>query len=184
MTLTQHNCPFPVPGHFCLLMRQGAAEAVVSRVFDSHLSLARFVGRICRRWHCWHDADQLIAAAGPRGRSFDLQELMAFSRTVPLSRSEQAGAAGYVRRRGPVEGIGRRRHGRYFRRLGTAAERRLNGLVVADEDEPRVRAARCGHNLPSSWDDFPRGYQRSWKSQSKHRKSWGSAATRGANGAI
>jgi hypothetical protein len=49
----------------------------------------------------------------------------------------------------------------------TQNERRLNSAVLKDEGEPHARNVRSGSNLPSSWDDFTRASQRSWK---EHRR--------------
>lgn len=45
----------------------------------------------------------------------------------------------------------------------TQAERRMNGLVLTEEGETVARNKRA--KLPSSWDDFTRTSQRSWKEQ-------------------
>lgn len=64
---------------------------------------------------------------------------------------------------GPVPGTGRHRGGRYFRKIGTLAERRQAQMI--DVDEPAPRAARNMRNIPNSWDDLPRGDfgNRNWK---------------------
>jgi hypothetical protein len=48
----------------------------------------------------------------------------------------------------------------------TQSERRLNGLVLTEDGETFARNKRA--NLPSSWDDFTRSSQRSWK---EHRRN-------------
>lgn len=73
---------------------------------------------------------------------------------------------------GPVPGTGRRIRGRkYFRYPVTQRDRRENCRPL-EVDEPRVRAARNHHYLPSSWDDIYRRTERSWKVQGKRRKAW------------
>lgn len=70
----------------------------------------------------------------------------------------------------PVQGTGRRGYGRYYRRIRTTNEHRLNMGVMLDEGKMLVRGPR--RNLPNSWDDIGRTIQRSWKVQGKGRKSW------------
>ena len=56
---------------------------------------------------------------------------------------------------GPVPGTGRSRHYRYYRHPQTLNERRQS-CRVREDNEPSIRAARNAHNLPTSWDDYPR----------------------------
>ena len=78
-----------------------------------------------------------------------------------------------VRGLGPVYGIHKSRGGSgYFRDVSTAAEMRLNSLVIFDDGELPVRAARHPKNLPNSWDDQFRQNQRNWKAQRKDRRQW------------
>lgn len=75
---------------------------------------------------------------------------------------------------GPVRGIRKRRGGfGRFRIIKTSRERRTHALVLGDEGEVSVRAARNAKNLPTAWVDFLRIPQRSWKKQSKACKQWG-----------
>jgi hypothetical protein len=69
----------------------------------------------------------------------------------------------------PVPGIGRNRwkFRNWYRTPKTAAEHRD---MANPENEPYIRKRR--KQLPTSWDDVPKGYQRSWKRQSKKRKQW------------
>jgi len=53
----------------------------------------------------------------------------------------------------------------YHRHPKTQQERKK--AVVADEDEPKVRAKRNAKNLPDSWHDMTPEAQRSWKKQRK-----------------
>lgn len=55
---------------------------------------------------------------------------------------------------------------RYHRKISTMSERRQNVGVVHDEGQVMVRGRR--RHLPSSWDDFCRCVQHSWKA---HRKT-------------
>jgi hypothetical protein len=66
---------------------------------------------------------------------------------------------------GAVPYVHRRRHGRYHRRIGTTGEHRAAANVLSEEGEPKFRAARNRHNLPSAWDDCPISGRRdrSWK---------------------
>ena len=74
---------------------------------------------------------------------------------------------------GPVPGVRKWRGGRRcMRRMKTTGEQRLNALVLREEGEVAVRAARNAHNLPSSWDDHLIQRECSWKSQHKGAKSW------------
>jgi hypothetical protein len=66
--------------------------------------------------------------------------------------------------KGSFPGAKRSRHrGSSYRHMHTQAERCLNALVLADEAEPAVRAARTPHALPTCWDDYARSRPRSWK---------------------
>lgn len=74
---------------------------------------------------------------------------------------------------GPVPGVRKWRGGRrYIRRMKTTAERRLNALVLREEGEVTIRAARNAHNLPDSRDDFVIQRENGWKAQHKGAKSW------------
>jgi len=61
------------------------------------------------------------------------------------------------------------RHG-YFRRIRTFQERKWAHAWDDEDDAPKCRAARQGHNLPDPWDDIPHFDQddRSWKRYRKH----------------
>lgn len=75
----------------------------------------------------------------------------------------------YRFRQDPVPGIGRNRwhFACWYRAPRTTAELR----AMADpEVQPYVRKKR--KQIPTAYDDVPRGYQRSWKRQSKKRKQW------------
>lgn len=75
----------------------------------------------------------------------------------------------YRFRQDPVPGIGRKRwhFACWYRAPRTFAELR----DMADpEVQPYVRKKR--KLILTSYDDIPRGYQRSWKRQSKKRKQW------------
>lgn len=69
---------------------------------------------------------------------------------------------------GAVPYTGKRRGGRYFRRLGTVGARRQAQCV--DAEEPAPRAARNATNIPNSWDDYAIAARedRSWK---RHRRT-------------
>ncbi len=58
------------------------------------------------------------------------------------------------------------------RRFRTFHERKWAHAWDCEEYAPKVRAARQGHNLPDAWDDYNRHVEKSWKSQSKHRRQW------------
>ena len=70
-------------------------------------------------------------------------------------------------RGGPVPMTGRRSHGSYYRSPKTFAEIREN---ANPEYKEFVRKKRL--YLPTTWDDIPKSYSRSWKDQSKKRKQW------------
>ena len=75
----------------------------------------------------------------------------------------------YRFRQDPVPGIHTRRgrYSKYLRHVKTTAELRAN----ADKEyEKYVRPKR--KHLPTLYDDIPRGYQKSWKRQSKKKKQW------------
>ena len=72
--------------------------------------------------------------------------------------------------KGPVPYTGKLGGGHYHRRVRTFPEHRACEAVLTSEGEPRFRAARNRHNLPSAWDDIriTARYDRSWK---RHRKT-------------
>lgn len=59
-----------------------------------------------------------------------------------------------------------------FRNIKTAQERKWAHAWDDEEFAPKVRAARQGHNLPDSWDDYQRHSDKSWKTQSKRKYQW------------
>lgn len=75
----------------------------------------------------------------------------------------------YRFRQDPVPGIGRHRwkFRCWYRTPRTAAEHRD---MANPENAPYIRRRR--KQIPTTWDDVPKGYQRSWKRQSKKRKQW------------
>ncbi len=115
---------------------------------------------------------EVTDASGARIRIAHLLELggkLNAERTAYRRWSWRAAYCGF----GPVPGIRKWRGGRhYMRRIGTQSERRLNCMVLKEEGEVSCRAARSGHNLPSSWDDIMRHKENGWKSQHKGAKSW------------
>jgi len=98
--------------------------------------------------------------------SFDLEGYLAW-------RKKKCGIAHGDRGHGPVPRIHKARGGYgWLRRIQTTQENRLNALVLPDEGEIAVRAARNQKNLPTAWDDCLRDPQRSWKAQRKVSKQW------------
>lgn len=79
---------------------------------------------------------------------------------------------GYIRRQGPVPGIGGYRGGPSYKNCRSTAERRLNAAWLPEEGEPETRACRRDNYLYHSWDGRPRPTQRCWKEQRRGRKSW------------
>lgn len=74
---------------------------------------------------------------------------------------------------GPVPGTGKRvRYSRHWLRFPQTQRARRDSCRPLDEGEPKVRAKRNFHHLPSSWDDVSRSKPCSWKNQGKRRKSW------------
>lgn len=59
------------------------------------------------------------------------------------------------------------RGGDGYRRMRTAAELRLNALVVFEDDEVPARPCRRGRNLPHSWDLVGCSFERNWKRNRK-----------------
>ncbi len=59
-----------------------------------------------------------------------------------------------------------------FRKIRTTQERKWAHAWDDEEFAPRPRAARQGHNLPDSWDDYFSRAQKSWKWQSKRKHQW------------
>jgi len=97
--------------------------------------------------------------------SFDLEEY--------LNRRKRGRIAHGDRGHGPIPWTRKLRGGSgWFRGIQTSQEIRLNALVLVDEGEIPVRAARNQKNLPTKWEDFPYILQRSWKAQRKGRKQW------------
>lgn len=117
-------------------------------------------------------------AFSPNGRSLKIAAILA--RGNALENTDGSGLSYRLRHGyrhycgyGPVPGIRKSRGGSgYMRRIQTTAEKRLNVLVLEEEGEVPARAARCGRNLPSAWDDFMRYNENCWKAQTKGRKSW------------
>lgn len=71
-------------------------------------------------------------------------------------------------RASPVPGTSSRiRYGRYLRSPHTFNEMKLN---TDPEYKQYTRPAR--RNLPTVWDDIPRGYYKGWKHCTKKRKQW------------
>lgn len=60
----------------------------------------------------------------------------------------------------------------WIRHMRTMQERRWAHAWDNEEFAPRVRAKRQGHHLPSNWDDYWAGAQKSWKRQSKRKHQW------------
>ena len=118
-------------------------------------------------------------AFGVKGKSLIISDVLALGgRLADAARAAcrfKAVYGGYKGRgSGPVSGV--HQSTSYFvcwyRSISTSAERRMNSLVLREEGEPAPRAARTGHNLPSSWDDISREHLRGWKSQFRGRKAW------------
>jgi len=79
-----------------------------------------------------------------------------------------------VRGTGPVPGIKKRKHSKFYRKPRTIQERRKNSISEIFEYEDlviniKIRARRNAKNLPNSWDDIYRANYKnnSWK---KYRK--------------
>lgn len=124
----------------------------------------------------WH-AVRVFEVSGPNGALLNIQPLLEIG--IALNAEDRAqqrnrwyrglNYCGY----GPVPRVRKFRGGNgHYRKMSTTPERRLNALVLDEEGEVACRAARQGHNLPSSWDDFGRHKERIWKSQHRGRKSW------------
>lgn len=74
---------------------------------------------------------------------------------------------------GPVPGTGRRfRYGRSWLRCPQTQHDRRESCRPLDVGEPKGRAKRNHHHLPSAWDDVSRDKPRSWKVHGKRRKAW------------
>jgi hypothetical protein len=60
---------------------------------------------------------------------------------------------------------------KYLRNFSTLQEKRFSLTYLSEEEmlEPIPRAKRNNHNLPSSWDDINRNFQRNWKKFRKTR---------------
>lgn len=65
-------------------------------------------------------------------------------------------------RKTPVPGTGKDVLFHRFRKIRTTQERKWN---EAHKDTIKIRGNR--KNIPDSWEDFPRDYQRCWKKQRK-----------------
>jgi hypothetical protein len=124
-------------------------------------------------WELRTDSRVDFEAFGPAGKSLNIKGLLesSLSYEIQAPRSRRGGIyCGY----GPVPNVHRQRLGRrYFRRIATMQERRLNQPLNIDKSEPSARPARRAPNLPSSWDDISYARRsKGWKQQSKVRKSW------------
>ncbi len=60
----------------------------------------------------------------------------------------------------------------WIRHMHTTQEKRWANAYDDEEFAPKYRASRCGHNLPSTWDDYWAGNQKCWKRQSKRPHQW------------
>ena len=175
-----------VAAPYLLIERDRAGRVIRTRAYDTLQALAEksrwavyrltgFPGQ--PRYNLVSDAgDQAFAGSAeawsPGGRRMCVNELAAYGRRLAREAFANRYGAVYVHRSGPVPGTGRRSGGRYYRRMATMAERRLNALVLVEEGEVAARPVRCGRCLPSDWDDYVRHKERSWKSQHKGRKAW------------
>lgn len=74
-------------------------------------------------------------------------------------------------REGPVPGTGKARwhRGSYYRHPKTTNEKRKAAIV---EDKEFIKPSRRIHHLADVYDEIPRHFEKSWKSQSKKRKQW------------
>lgn len=116
-------------------------------------------------------------ALSPRGKLLNIAELVAWGRR--LRRSGYWSHRAHVFRSGPVPSTRKWRGGSGQTNCRTQAERRSNAMVVKEDGEVSVRAARLGFNLPCSWDGRYRDVERCWKSQHKGGKSWDRPARHG-----
>lgn len=105
------------------------------------------------------------------GKELSSMEMLSHGKKLlPLWNSYEFWNAG-LWRQGPVKGVRKWRGGPgYYRRVKTMQERRLNLSAMTDEGVVHVRGKR--RNLPSTWDDFCRTQQHTWKEQFRGRKSW------------
>lgn len=75
--------------------------------------------------------------------------------------------------KGPVPGTGKVvRYSKSWLRYPRTQQARRDSCRPLEVDEPKVRAKRGYHSIPSAWDDYAREKQRSWKVQGKRRKAW------------
>lgn len=175
------------------LTQEVRGKAPFVEYFPSHAALAERVRALlnCRPPYSWREwtvpfdnlleplpkwADCRLVAHSRRGNALSIAELLAagernLQERYGLYRNRYF--SGYTPGSGlPVPHTGRRGSGHGYRHVRTTNETCLNNLVVEEDGEVPVRAARRGHNLPNSWDDVPRGHERSWKSQYIGRKAW------------
>ena len=168
---------FRVAGHYVLVSSGnsgGPPEAApFARLADLALALAHRWRTRCRAQGVLGPEYHTLGALSTNGKILALDELVAYGRRLYREGRQRRRTpdAGYVRRKGPVSGIRCFRGGhRQFRHFSTTPERRLNNLVVVEDNEVAARLARL--NLPNSYDDFARTRERSWKAQRKGRKAW------------
>lgn len=113
-------------------------------------------------------------AFGPKGRPLPIDKVLnSYDLKEHFSWRKKGAIAHGDRGHGPVPHISKMRGGPgCLRYIQTTQEIRLNALVLPDEGEIPVRAARNPKNVPTAWDDFMRDPQRSWKAQRKGRRQW------------
>lgn len=113
-------------------------------------------------------------AFGSNGCPLQIDKVLnSFDLEGHLSWRKKGGIRHGDRGHGPVPRIRKSRGGfGWFRGIQTSQEIKLNALVLLDEGEIPVRAARNSRNLPTTLEDFLRDTQRSWKAQRKGRKQW------------
>ena len=70
----------------------------------------------------------------------------------------------------PVYNIGKAWRYRSYRKVVTLKSLKLAQQV--DPDEPKVRAKQGLRAIPNAWDDYPRHYQKCWKTATRRKKQW------------
>lgn len=167
--------PASVAGHYTFVLHHRHRRVDECSHYACLADLAKAVDAFVREQAAWYPTPHCHPRAySPNDRALDVVALAAHGARLARNRWPRwwPHCDGYVRRQGPVPGIHRPHHGCSLRHPQTMSERRAAALVIAEDGEVGPRAARGLRHIPHSWDDRPRGSQRSWKSQHKGRKAW------------
>lgn len=133
-----------------------------SKLFSCEISASSFEelfkksGRVAYKlFSGWPDAQYCYSKiCVSTGACYDLSEESFKQYIQEVISAENNEAA--KRRYRPIRSGYKRRGGRYYRRIGTTPEKRMNQIVDECEKEFKcVARTKRSKGLPSSWDDYP-----------------------------